>query len=177
VRFLTNQGGLGDWGAYVADELGYFEEENIDFELSTFQNAADITAAMIAGQGDIATTSLPPVISGALQDAPLKLISATQMATPEGGFNNWWATLPDSGINSPADLRGKKVSIFNQNSLAQAVTRDVLAANGLEVGSYEEVAVPFPQAYTALEGGLVDASLFIEPFFTNSNAASTTSRG
>ena len=172
VRLLTYVGSLGDWSPYVASELGYFKDEGIDFQMSTFQNPGDVTTAIVSGQGDIATGSLPVVIAGAVAKTPMKLISATQKATPKGGYNNWWATLPNSPLNGPADLRGKKVHIYAQNSLAQAVTREILANAGLKVGDFQEVALPFPQAYTGLEGGLTDVSLFIEPFFTRSNALS-----
>jgi ABC-type nitrate/sulfonate/bicarbonate transport system substrate-binding protein len=172
VRLLTYVGSLGDWSPYVASELGYFKDEGIDFQISTFQNPGDVTTAIISGRGDVATGSLPVAIAGAVAKTPVKLISATQKATPKGNYNNWWATLPNSPINKPADLRGKKVHIFAQNSLAQTVTREILAQAGVKVGDFQEVALPFPQAYTALEGGLVDVSLFIEPFFTRSNALS-----
>ena len=32
------------------------------------------------------------------------------------------------------------------------------------------MSVPFAQAYTALESGQVDISLFIEPFYSNTNS-------
>jgi ABC-type nitrate/sulfonate/bicarbonate transport system substrate-binding protein len=177
VRFVTYTGGLGDWSPYVADDLGYFKDEGIDFQMHTFQNPGDIATAIISGRADIATSSLPLVIAGVLSGTPIKLISATQQATPRGGYNNWWGALPDAGITKPADLRGKKVHIYAQNSLAQAVTRRILANAGIKVGDYQEIALPFPQAYTALESGLTDASLFIEPFYTRANQLSKNKYG
>jgi NitT/TauT family transport system substrate-binding protein len=172
VRLLTYVGSLGDWSPYVANELGYFKDEGIDFQMSAFQNPGDVTTAMVSGRGDIATGSLPVVVAGAVAKTPIKLISATQRATPGGGYNNWWAALPNSPLNGPADLQGKKVHIYAQNTLAQTVTREILTNAGVTVGNYQEVALPFPQAYTGLESGLTDVSLFIEPFFTRSNALS-----
>ena len=172
VQFLASRGAVGDWSSYVAAELGYFKDEGINFQPSNLERPGDIATALISGRGDIATSSLPLVIAGALAGAPMKLISATQKATPHGGYDNWWATLPTSRINKPGDLRGKKVHIYSQNSLAQAVTREVLAKAGVQVGEYQEVAIGFAQAYTALEGSLVDIALFIEPFYSRSNEVS-----
>ena len=177
VQFVTYIGGLGDWSPYVGDDLGYFKDEGIDFQMHTFQNPGDIATAIISGRGDIATSSLPLVIAGVLSGTPIKLISATQKATPGGGYNNWWGALPNAGIAKPADLRGKKVAIYAQNSLAQAVTRSILASAGIKVGEYQEIALPFPQAYTALESGLTDVSLFIEPFYTRANQLSRSKYG
>lgn len=172
IRFLISRGAVGDWSSYVADELGYFKDEGIDFQLSRLERPGEIATALISDRADIATTALPVVIAGVLAGAPIKLISATQMATPRGGYNNWWAALPNSPINQPADLRGKKVHIYSQNSLAQAVTREILANAGVQVGEYQEVALSFAQSYSALEGGLVDVALFIEPFYSRSNELS-----
>lgn len=172
IRFLMSRGAVGDWSSYVAAELGYFRDEHIDFQSTTLERPGDIATALMSNRGDIATTSLPIAVAGALAGAPVKIVSATQMATPRGGYDNWWAALPNSPINKPADLRGKKVDIFSQNSLAQAVTREILANAGVQVGEYQELAMSFAQSYTALEGGQVDVALFIEPFYSRSNELS-----
>lgn len=172
IRFLMARGAVGDWSPYVAAELGYFRDEHIDFQSTTLERPGDIATALMSNRADIATTSLPIAIAGALAGAPVKIISATQIATPQGGYDNWWAALPNSPINKPADLRGKKVDIFSQNSLAQAVTREILANAGVQVGEYQEIAMSFAQSYTSLEGGQVDAALFIEPFYARSNELS-----
>jgi ABC-type nitrate/sulfonate/bicarbonate transport system substrate-binding protein len=177
VQILSYTGSLGDWSPYVAIELGYFKEEGVDAQMHLFQNPGDVTTAIISGRGDIATGSMPVVIAGAVAGAPIKFISATQRATLQSGYNNWWAVLPNSPINKPEDLRGKKVDIFAPNTLAQVGTREILASFGLQVGDYQEVALPFPQSYTALEGGLTDISLFIEPFYTRSNELSQAKYG
>jgi NitT/TauT family transport system substrate-binding protein len=172
VRLLVAQGALGDWSAFAAQEQGYFQDEGVEVQINSFSRQSDIATAIISGRGDVGFGSLPTVLTGALTGAPLEMISATQMATPNGGYDNWWATLPGSPINKPADLRGKKVDIYSQNSLAQAVTREILANAGIKADEYQEVVVPFPQSYTALEGGLLDVALFIEPFYTASNQLS-----
>jgi NitT/TauT family transport system substrate-binding protein len=177
VRLLVVQGALGDWSAFAAAEQGYFKDERVDVQINTFSRQSDIGTAIISGRGDIGFGSLPTVLTGALTHAPLIMISATQRATPNGGYNNWWATLPDSSISKPADLRGKKVDIYSQNSLAQAVTREILANAGIQSNEYQEVVVPFPQSYSALEGGLLDVALFIEPFYTASNQLSKQKHG
>jgi NitT/TauT family transport system substrate-binding protein len=172
VKFLMAQGALGDWEPYVAKELGYFTEEGVDAELVSFARQPDVATALISGRGDISISSLPTVLTSAMTGAPMKMIAGTQMATPKGGYDNWWAVLPDSPINKPGDLRGKKVDIYSQNSLAQVVTREIIAKTGVAPGDYQEISIPFPQSYSALEGGLVDVAIFIEPFFSGANEMS-----
>jgi NitT/TauT family transport system substrate-binding protein len=172
VRFLGSVGALGDWAPYVGMANGLWARENINFKYSTFANPADVFNAVVSGKADAAISSLPNALTAALNKAPAKLISAAQIATPTGGYDSRWVVLPSSSIKSPADLKGKKLHIFAQASLAQAITRSVLAKAGVPVGSYEEIAIPFPQAFTALESGQVDIALLIEPFYSNSQGIS-----
>jgi NitT/TauT family transport system substrate-binding protein len=168
VRFLASVGALGDWAPYVGMANGLFARENIQFKYTTFANQADVFNSIVTGKGDLAISSLPTALTAALNNAPAKLVAATQIATPSGGYDSRWVVLPSSSIRSPADLKGKKVHIFAQSSLAQAITRSVLAKAGAPVGSYDEIALPFPQAFTALESGQIDVALLIEPFYSNS---------
>ena len=169
VRFLASAGALGDWAPYVGKANGYFTAQNIDLQYSTFANAGDVFNAIVSGQGDLAIISLPTALTAALAGAPAKLISAAQYGKP-GSYDSRWAVLDNSPIKTPADLKGKKVNIFAQSSLAQAITRSVLSKAGVQASDYTEVSVPFAQAYTALESGQVDTSLFIEPFYSNTNS-------
>ncbi len=174
VRFLASVGALGDWAPYVGKSNGLFQRENIDFQYTTFANQADVFNSIVSGKGDLAISSLPTSLTAAMNNAPAKLVAATQIATPTGGYDSRWVVLPGSDIRSPADLRGKKVHIFAQSSLAQAITRSVLAKAGVPVGSYQEVAIGFPQAFTALESKQIDIALLIEPFYSSSQTISKT---
>ena len=169
VKFLASAGALGDWAPYVARANGYFTAQNIDFQYSTFANAGDVFNAIVSGQGDLAIISLPTALTAALANAPAKLISAAQYAKP-GSYDSRWAVLDSSPIKTTADLKGKKVNIFAQSSLAQAITRSVLSKAGVQAADYTEVSVPFAQAFTALDSAQVDISLFIEPFYSRSNS-------
>jgi NitT/TauT family transport system substrate-binding protein len=169
VRMVGTQGALGDWAPYVGIENKLFEEEGVELEYNTLGSQPAVTNALISGQSDVAISSITTVISAALQGAPMKLCMATQMATPQGKYNNWWCAAPGAGIEKPADALGKKVHIFAPNSLAQVVTRTVLRKHGVLPEQYEELSFTFDQAYTAIKTGRADVGLFIEPFYTNSN--------
>ena len=173
VRFQASVGALGDWAPYVGMANGLFARENIQFRYTTFANQADIFNSIVTGKGDLAVSSMPTALTAALNNAPTRLVAATQIATPAGGHDSRWVVLPSSSIRSPTDLKAKKVHIFAQNSLAQAITRSVLAKAGVAVGSFDEIALPLAQAFSALESGQIDVALLIEPFYSN---AQTTSR-
>ncbi len=169
VRFLPTHGSLADWAPYVGLENKYFQDEGLDVSSTTVPNPGALTNAIISGQGDFGPSSIPTSVTAAMNNAPMKLCCATQMALPTGKYNNWWCVLPDSPIEKPADLRGKKVHIFSSNSLAQVSTRAILRKVNLVPGDYEELSFPFDQAYTAIKTGQADIALFIEPFYTAGN--------
>lgn len=172
LTFAVQQGGLGDWQAYVADAEGFFDAEGLTVEIQGVQNNADIATSVVGGSAQAGACSIPQVVAAVINGQPMVMAMATQVALPGGEFDNWWAVLPDSDIQSAADLAGKNVDIFAPNTLAQASVRTILEDAGLDVGQYEEISVPFPQAYSATASGQVDIGFFVEPFFTAGNAAS-----
>lgn len=58
-----------------------------------------------------------------------------------------------TAIRTPADLKGKKVASFMRRS------------NAAKVMGYEEVQLPFPEVYTALQQGVIDAVIWSDMGF------------
>ena len=172
VKYAVARGGLGDWGSFVGLEKNFFEAEGVDLEHILLGSPTDVATGILSGQIDCGIISIPTAIAWAQQGQPGKLFCATQMATPQGKYNNWWCSPAGSPVRQPADARGKKIHILVPNSIAQMVTRTVLRKHGLQPGDYEEVSFPFPDTYTAIKTGRADIGLFIEPFYTNGNKLS-----
>jgi NitT/TauT family transport system substrate-binding protein len=169
VRYAVARGGLGDWGSFVGIDKQFFQAEGVDLEHILLGSFVDVATGIISGQIDCGVISVPTAIAWAQQGQPGKLFCASQMATPQGKYNNWWCSVPGSGVRTPADVRGKKVHVLAPNSIAQMVTRTVLRKHGVLPGEYEELSFGFPESYTAIKTNRTDVSLFIEPFYTNSN--------
>jgi len=64
----------------------------------------------------------------------------------------------DSGINSVADLKGKKVCVGDAGSGTEANTRQILAAYGLSFDDIQVQNMSFGDASTALQDNSIDAS-------------------
>jgi NitT/TauT family transport system substrate-binding protein len=169
VRYAVARGGLGDWGSFVGIEKKFFEQEGVDLEHNLMNTFTDVATAVVSNQIDVGIVSIPSQVSTVKQGQPSQLLMATQMATPQGKYNNWWCTLPGSSVTKPTDIKGKKVHVLAANSLAQMVTRTVLRRHGVLPGEYEELSFGFPESYTALKSNRADVGLFIEPFFSNAN--------
>lgn len=70
-------------------------------------------------------------------------------------------TLESSGIDSVADLRGKTVAIGPPGGGTREAAEQILAAYGLEEGSYTALEEGFADAKTKLQDGNADASIEI----------------
>jgi NitT/TauT family transport system substrate-binding protein len=138
---------------YLADELGYFEEANIDAEVSTGQGAATAVAAVIADEAEIGQVSADSYLNALDQGA--ELVAFWQFV-PTGVFGMAW---DGSNITGVEDLSGKKVGVIGPSSATFFAAKLILSAAGVDPDEVEFVnlGAETPQAYAALRDGTVDA--------------------
>jgi ABC-type nitrate/sulfonate/bicarbonate transport system substrate-binding protein len=135
-------------GAYVAQEKGFFEEENLDVEIR-HSNPGENFRFLASGEAHISTADATAVLERWTGDPALNVVSVALIGqTGQQGF----ATLTDAGLASPTDWAGKTAGFKGAT-----VTPDYLAvleANGVDRASVQEVKVGFePQVLTE---GVVD---------------------
>lgn len=140
---------------YVAEELGYFEEEGLAVTLEVADGSSAAIQQLIAGNADAALPAPGAFLNGVASGQPLKWIYSLQYS------NIFTFVAPaGSGITSVADLRGRKVGISELSGgevpLVRAVLRDAGLSEGQDV---ELVPVGEGSALTieALQSGQVDA--------------------
>lgn len=97
--------GLNDVNSVAAEVMGYYKQEGIEIKFEQSYGTSDVK--MVAtGQGAIAIPS--PYIQLIAHESKLPIISIYQ-ADVRNIFG--YSVKPDSGINSIADLKGKKISL------------------------------------------------------------------
>ena len=114
---------------YVAEQEGYFTENNLQVELVLFQSALERDAALVAGQID---GELNDPISAALLNRDgekAKMVRLAYKGNPSMAMMVVLAS-PDSKIASPADLKGVPVGI-SKNSIIEYTTERLLQSAGL----------------------------------------------
>src|SRR5882762_6443891 len=89
---------------YVAQELGYFKDENLTVELVRFEGGVGALRSMAAGGVNLAGTSTEPVISAIAQGVAVKIVN-----TYSPNISLVFAVREN--IKAPADLKGKKIGI------------------------------------------------------------------
>jgi len=147
VTFMAGfkaQANLPFVGAYVAQEKGFFADENLEVDIQHVATPGDNFRLMATGEVQFSTADASALLEKWTGDPVLEIVSIALIGqTGQQGF----AVLEDSGIDTPADWAGKIAGYKGS-----AVTPDYLAvleANGVDRSSVEEVRVGFePQILT-----------------------------
>lgn len=70
-------------------------------------------------------------------------------------------TLAGNGLESPADLKGKRIAVGDVGSGTRAVSDAILSAYGIEEGDYEAFEQDFSSSLDLLRDNNIDASVFV----------------
>jgi ABC-type nitrate/sulfonate/bicarbonate transport system substrate-binding protein len=152
---LTNQRAIQYSPYYIADYVGYFEDEGLDVEIVIVSGSSATVQQIVAGNVDIGHPSGPAVAQGVSQGNCLKQFYS------DGYANVFGLASPEStGIQSLADLRGTTVGISEPGGGEVPLVRAILAGAGLSEGTdYELLAIGEGGALTfeALSNGTAQA--------------------
>jgi sulfonate transport system substrate-binding protein len=162
IRFGVSTAGVGNppritsGSAAVAQVKGYLEEEfrkdNIKIEWIFFKGQGPaVNEAMTNNQLDFTTLGDLPSIVGRSVGIKSRLIMVTQRQT-----NNYVAVKPNSGINTVADLRGKRIA-FHKGTATQLAVNRMLGVHGLAEKDVRVVNLEPATAQAAFESGDLDA--------------------
>ena len=123
---------LGDWLPWAAQAPfiaavaeGHYKAEGLDFELIQPANPADTIKLVAAQSVHFTMTYVPDIMQAREQGVPI--ISVAALLRP---LTTGLEVRGDSGIKSPADLKGKTLAV-NSIPSALAEMRTVLASAGL----------------------------------------------
>lgn len=134
----------------VAQEKGYFAEQDLEVEIIAPADPSDPPKMVAAGQADLAISYQPQLHLQIHEGLPLQRVG-TLVATPL----NCLLALTDGPIQTPADLAGKKVG-FSVGGVEEAVLGSILRHHGLSLDDVELVNVNWSLS-PSLMSGQVDA--------------------
>ncbi|MCT4557618.1 MAG: ABC transporter substrate-binding protein [Pelagimonas sp.] len=134
----------------IAQENGYFADQGLEVNIVPPADPSAPPRLVAAGQAELAVSYQPQLHLQIHEGLPLKRVG-TLVATPL----NCLLVLKDGPIQSPADLKGKKVG-FSVAGVEEAVLGAVLGNHGVGVDDIEMVNVNFSLS-PSLMSGQVDA--------------------
>jgi NitT/TauT family transport system substrate-binding protein len=136
---------------YYAQQQGYYRDANLEV---TFQNQIDPQLVTLLGQGavDVGMADGTSIIPAVGQGIPVRYAATVYARLP-----NVVIAAADSGINSAADLKGKRLGTPGRYGSSWIMLQALLASAGLTPDDLTIVEYPdFGQA-TGLQAGQVDA--------------------
>ena len=139
---------------YLAQENGYFAEEGLNVEFY-YAAAADIVKNVAAGNVEFGFPNADAVVAAKAQGIPVKVVHTTyQEVLGAIIFGS------DSGISTPADLKGKKVAVTSLGSANYFQLQAAMESAGLTIDDVQVEIVGTGAILTALTEGQVDAIVF-----------------
>ncbi|HLH22580.1 MAG TPA: ABC transporter substrate-binding protein [Chloroflexota bacterium] len=157
---------------FIAADRGYFQQEGLDVELVSFNDASQMIPALATEQIEAAGIAANPAMWNALaRDVKLKAVLDQATFRPGHGTTALLMRkqVYDSGRgHSLADLRGLTIAFTppgkgTTNACAMA---PALERAGASFDDFTIQTLAFPEMLPALANGAVDGAVAAEPFMT-----------
>ena len=150
---------------YLGEEQGFFEERGIKLNYNIGQGGAALVPPVVSGQYQLGFSNVVSIMQAREEGLPLTILnpSGTSWGTEDEGINNLLA-MEGSGIESPADLNGKRVGVNTLGNLLEVLARVSIDEAGGDSSTVEFVPLPPPDLVNALVSGELDATMCNEPF-------------
>ena len=155
---------------YLADSMGFFEEEGIEIELTICGGADKVMAAVLSGDADIGFCGPEAalyVLAGGSTDVPTVF---GQLTKRDGSFLVSRTDEPDFEWS---DLEGKEILAGRKGGVPAMTFEYILNQNGLYDGVNVDLNfdVAFDLMTAAFEGGTADYCTMFEPVASEYEAA------
>jgi ABC-type nitrate/sulfonate/bicarbonate transport system substrate-binding protein len=142
----------------VAKARRFFAEEGLDAELTVFTTGATATEAFRAGRGDF-------ISAGDLPSAAMWKSGAAIGIAPMSSDTEIFGIVGKSELNSPSDLRGRKVAT-RMGSTGEFLLYRYLARGGLSPKDVNIIDLAPPEMVISMVHGDIDAFAWLAPFTT-----------
>ncbi len=154
IAYMPNYASL--WGVLSAMEQGFFEEEGITLELKEFPDGPSEVAAMESGDVQLAYIGKGAhrlcILGNAIIFAPSSVHTVDKVVC-----------MPDSGIQSVEDLRGKTIA-FNAGSSSETTFDNALKVGGLTRDDVDPYDMGIDYMVPAAVSRSIDAAVCWNPY-------------
>jgi aliphatic sulfonates family ABC transporter substrate-binding protein len=146
---------------YVGVKQGIFAKYGFDIDVKTLATGVQANQALAAGQVDWAGGGVESTVVGWATGLPFKAYSMYA----KGGDSYGILVRKDAAINSPKDLKDKRIAVPQGTAPAQGLNQ-VLQEAGLAPDSVKRVNANYGNMGPMLTSGAVEAMAGLEPFLT-----------
>ena len=143
---------------YIAQDQHFFAANGLSVNIKDYNTGTATTEALLKGDVDIAWVAEFPFVHRAFAKEKISIIAVV------GRFNEQYLFgRKDRGINTVADLKGKKIGI-PRDTIAEFYLGRFLDLHGMAVQNVTIVDVGAQQSVDAILGGRVDGVVAWEPY-------------
>lgn len=152
--------------ALVGIARGDFAKElgSVQIETKVFNAGPSAIEALLAGALDITYVGPNPAINGYMRSSG----SALRVVAGAASGGAVFVVRPESGINGPADLSGKRIATPQLGNTQDVALRNWLAQNGLKSkdkgGTVDVIPTENPNIFTLFSKGDIDGAWVPEPW-------------
>ena len=157
VGEITRSG--SSWVRVVAGAKGYFKDEGLEIDPIVIQGGPPaIVQQVVAGAIDIGVSNFDLFIRGVEAKAPVTMIGSSMLKIP-------FSLIAAPSIKTPADLKGKTVSVSSPKDPTALLFNRWLRENGMQQSDVDIIYVgATPDRLAALMNGAVVATALTQPF-------------
>lgn len=149
---------------YYAKERGFFQQQNLDVQLTQVQGSQAILPAITAGQVDFGVTNTGAMAAAHVRGIPLYLILSGALyvhASPTAHV----VVAKSSPLTSARELSGKTIGLNTVRDLLQAATMRWIDRAGGDSASTKWYELTSSELAAAVNAGRIDAAVMIEPVY------------
>ena len=148
-----------DWLLFTARDLKLFESVGLAPEYTPFEAGPPMIAAAKSKSIDVAIVKTVPFLSGLSQGVDWVMIGIYS----EGAYSESLLTRRDSGIDTPSDLKGKRIGYYKGSSAHYGVVM-ILRQFGISRDQVNLVHMLPAEQVVALANDEIDAAMVWEPW-------------
>lgn len=160
-------GSASDAPFYIAQDRGYFKDENLDVKLLVLDSGAKVIAPLGTGELDVGSGALSVGFWNALARGVKFRVVADRGHTEKGYYYQsvfMRKELIDSGaMKSLKDLVGKRMGFAAQGVTSLSLLNEAAKSAGFKFEDVTPVYLSFPSQIAAMQNGALDGSFLIEP--------------
>ena len=154
IAYMPNYASL--WGVLSAENQGYFAEEGITINLVEFPDGPSEVAAMESGEIDLAYIGKGAhrlcILGNAVIFAPSSVHTVDKVVC-----------MPDSGIKTVEDLKGKTIA-YNAGSSSESTFNNALKVAGLTTDDVTAMSLSIDNIVPAAVSDDIDAAVCWNPY-------------
>jgi len=159
VLGMIGAGSTVHWPTYIATEKGLYTKHKLTLDVIVVPSNSAMQQQIAAGALDIGVSAgSPDPIRAVDKGAPAVILRIDSIASP-------YAVVAKPDIKTPADLKGRTISLDGPKGITRAYFDRIMKPTGLKEGDFDLVFQgATPARLAALQSGAADAAMLTSPF-------------